>query len=126
MPYPHAGASYATIAPGPSGHGGRWTVFDWRGIYMVTVIGCALLVVAAGWIAYKMYVSYSSFGGTVEVIVYDAAIYPPILTGVGLYLVLPGFGIAWSAWMYVAIALVLIPIVVGGIKLMEKIGDREL
>ena len=94
---------------------------------MVTVIGYALLVVAAGWIAYKMSVSYNSAGGTAYAVpVYDAAIYPPILIAVGLYLILPGFDIEWSVWIYIAIGLVLIPVIAGGIRLMEEVGDKEL
>lgn len=94
---------------------------------MGTVIGYVLLVVAAGWIAYKMSVSYNSAGGTAFAVpVYDAAIYPPILTAVGLYLVLPSFAIDWSVWIYIAIGLVLVPVVVGAIRLMEEVGDREL
>jgi len=94
---------------------------------MGTVIGYVLFVVAAGWIAYKMNVSYNSAGGTAFAVpVYDAAIYPPILTAVGLYLVLPGFGIEWPVWAYIAIGVVLVPVIVGGIKLMEEVGDREL
>jgi uncharacterized membrane protein len=94
---------------------------------MGTVIGYVLLVVAAGWIAYKMSVSYNSAGGTAFAVpVYDAAIYPPILTAVGLYLVLPSFTIDWSVWIYIAIGLVLVPVVVGAIRLMEEVGDREL
>ncbi len=94
---------------------------------MATVIGYILLVIAAGWIGYKMYVSYNSAGGTAFAVpVYDAAIYPPILAAVGLYLVMPSFGIEWSAWAYVGVGLVLIPIVAGGIRLMEEVGDKEL
>lgn len=94
---------------------------------MVTVIGCVLIVIAIGWIAYKMNVSYNSAGGTAFAVpVYDAAIYPPILAAVGLYLAAPSLGIAWPVWIYVVIGLVLIPLVVGAIKLMEEVGDKEL
>ena len=94
---------------------------------MVTVIGYVLIVIAIGWIAYKMNVSYNSAGGTAFAVpVYDAAIYPPILIAVGLYLASPSLGIEWPVWIYVAIGLVLIPVVVGAIKLMEEVGDKEL
>ena len=94
---------------------------------MVTVIGYALIVIAIGWIAYKMNVSYNSAGGTAFAVpVYDAAIYPPILIAVGLYLASSSLGIEWPVWIYVAIGLVLIPVVVGSIKLMEEVGDKEL
>jgi|GEM_PF-1475243 len=94
---------------------------------MGTVIGYALIVIAIGWIAYKMKVSYNSAGGTAFAEpVYDAAIYPPILTGVGSYLVAPSLGLDWPVWSYIAIALVLVPLVVGAIKLMEELGDKEL
>jgi ABC-type spermidine/putrescine transport system permease subunit II len=94
---------------------------------MGTVIGYVLFVIAAGWIAYKMNVSYNSAGGTAFAVpVYDAAIYPPILTAVGLYLVLPSFGVEWPVWAYIAIGVALVPVIVGGIKLMEEVGDREL
>ena len=81
---------------------------------MGTVIGYALIVISIGWIAYKMNVSYNSAGGTAFAVpVYDAAIYPPILTAVGLYLASPSMGIEWPVWIYVAIGLVLIPVIVG-------------
>jgi hypothetical protein len=52
----------------------------------------------------------------------DAAIYPPILVGVGLYLI----GIAWPWWGYVAAGLGLVPVVVGALYLMQELGDKEL
>ena len=94
---------------------------------MATAIGYVLLVIAVGWIGYKMSVSYNSAGGTAFAVpVYDAAIYPPILIGVALYLVLPSWGIEWPWWAYVAAGVVLVPVVVGGIRLMEEVGDKEL
>ena len=94
---------------------------------MATVIGYVLLVVAVGWIGFKMYVSYNSAGGTAFAVpVYDAAIYPPILAAVGLYLVLPSFGVEWPWWAFVVAGLALVPLVVGGIRLMEEVGDKEL
>jgi uncharacterized membrane protein len=94
---------------------------------MGTIVGYVLVVVAVGWIGYKMSVSYNSAGGTAFAVpVYDAAIYPPILIAAGLYLVLPSFDIEWSVWTYVAIGLVLVPVIVGVIRLMEEVGDREL
>ncbi|NLF68227.1 MAG: hypothetical protein GX575_04140 [Candidatus Anammoximicrobium sp.] len=90
---------------------------------MATVIGYGLLVIAVGWIVYKLNVSYNSAGGTAfEVPVNDAAIYPPILIGVGLYLI----GIAWPWWGFVAAGLVLVPVVLGGLYLLQELGDKEL
>ncbi len=94
---------------------------------MGTVIGYALIVIAIGWIAYKSKVSYNSAGGTAFAEpVYDAAIYPPILVGVGLYLISPSLSLAWPVWIFIAISVGLVPIVVGVIKLMEELGDKEL
>jgi hypothetical protein len=90
---------------------------------MTTVIGYVLLVIAVGWIGYKMNVSYNSAGGTAFAVpVYDAAIYPPILIGVAIYLI----GIEWPWWGYVVAGVALVPIVAGGIRLMEEVGDKEL
>jgi formate hydrogenlyase subunit 3/multisubunit Na+/H+ antiporter MnhD subunit len=45
---------------------------------------------------------------------------------VGLYLVLPGWGLEWPWWGYVLVALALIPIVLGVNYWMMILGDKEL
>lgn len=93
---------------------------------MVSVIGYALLVVAVVWIAYRMRVSYMSAGGTVEVINRDAALFAPILVGVGLYLVLPNWDVHWPWWGFVLLGFVLLPVILGLNYLMQELGDKEL
>ena len=94
---------------------------------MTTALGYGLLVVAVGWFLYKLYVSYSSAGGTqFELPVYDAAIYPPVLFAVGLYFVLPNFEIIWPIWAFVAVAVGFGLVAWGAIRLMEEMGDRPL
>lgn len=91
------------------------------------ILGYVLMVAAAGWFLYKAVVSYNSAGGTdFAVPVFDAAVYPPIMTAVGLYLVLDHYEIGWSKWIYVAIWLGLTAVAVGAIKLAEEIGDKPL
>jgi hypothetical protein len=91
------------------------------------VWGYALLVIAGLWILYKVYVSFSSAGGTqFEVAVYDAAIYPPVIAAVGLYGVLPYHGVECSIWILVGIALGLGAVTAGVIRLAEELGDRPL
>lgn len=88
-------------------------------------VGYTCLIVAVIWIVYKVRVSYASFGGTVMVSVYDAAIFPPIVGTFGLYWVLPTFGIEWSIWIYVAIGLGLVVVVAITIRVAEDLGDRR-
>jgi hypothetical protein len=94
---------------------------------LMVVLGWVLIAVASGWFAYKMYISYTSAGGTdFAMPVYDAAIYPPILAGVGLYFVLPPLGIQWPFWAFVVIALGLAVLFGVSIRIMEEVGDKEL
>ena len=65
------------------------------------IFGGILIGVAALWILYKVYVSYSSGGGTAfEVPVYDAAIYPPVMSTGGLFLVQQNLDATWPVWAY--------------------------
>ncbi len=94
---------------------------------MTTVLGALLLVIAAGYFLYKVYVSYSSAGGTdFELPVNDGAMFPPVMAVAGLYLILNACEIDWAWWVYVAIWLVLTPVAWGVIRLSQEIGDREL
>lgn len=94
---------------------------------MQLFIGAVLLAVAAGWFFYKVYVAYTSAGGTDFALpIYDAAMYPPIMATVGLYLVLTLYEVPWSIWIYVAIWLVATLLAVGMLKLMEQLGDKPL
>lgn len=86
--------------------------------------GYAAIAVSVIWVVVKLYMAYHSAGGINVVVVYDAAVYPPILAAVGLYLVLPSLGIYWAAWVYVVIWAVTCAITAGAIRLMERLGDR--
>ena len=93
---------------------------------MIFIGGC-LLVVAAVWFIRKVHISYTSAGGTdFEMPVFDAAVYPPILTAVGLYLVLSSNDISWSVWIYVAIWAGTTAVAAGVIKLAGVWGDKPL
>jgi hypothetical protein len=93
----------------------------------VIYLGYALLGVAAIWIVYKIRVSYNSAGGTdFEVPVYDAALYPPVLAVVGLFLVLRAHEIAWPVWGYLLVWLGLTGLVAAAIRGFEELGDRPL
>ena len=93
----------------------------------MALIGYALIAIAAGWLLYKLYVSYSSAGGTdFAVPVYDAALYPPIMAAVGLYLVMWTADEAWSIWIYLGIWLGATAVCAGLIRLMEELGDQPL
>lgn len=90
------------------------------------VIGLLCIALAAIWILYKLYLAYNSAGGTVMVAVYDAAIFPPILAVLGLYLTLRAFDINYSLWIYPAICIGIGVLVIIGIKVAEEIGDGPL
>lgn len=93
----------------------------------MALIGFALLGAAVVWYLYKLYVSYSSAGGTDFMLpVFDAALYPPILATVGLYLVLRYFEIDLSIWIYVAIWFGSTILSAVTIKLAELVGDKPL
>jgi hypothetical protein len=90
-------------------------------------IGYAMIGAAAIWFLYKLYVSYTSAGGTDFALpVFDAALYPPILVAVGLYLVLPAYEVNWSVWIYIAIWVGSTVLAVAAIKLAEFLGDKPL
>ena len=92
---------------------------------VMTVVGYVLIAVAAIWLLYKLYVSYTSGGGTdLMVPVYDAAMYPPMLCAFGLYWVLPTYGINWSIWIYVGLWLGLTVTAVAAIRGIAELGDR--
>ena len=87
----------------------------------------AIIVIAAVWFLYKLYLSYSSAGGTDFLIsVYDAAMYPPVIAVVGLYFVLPTYEINWSIWIYGGIWIGLTAVAALSLRIVEEIGDRPL
>ena len=88
--------------------------------------GYFAIVVAVIWLLVKLYVAYDSVGGTVMVVIYDAAVYPPIIGVVGLYLVLSSNGVDYAAWIYLIIWAVTTGLAAGAIRLMEEIGDKPL
>ena len=92
------------------------------------VIFCYLLIVGAlCWFLYKLYMSFSSAGGTdFAVSVYDGALYPPVLAVIGLYWVLPTYDVQWSIWIYVGIWVGITLLFAGSIRLAEELGDRPL
>jgi len=92
----------------------------------MTIIGWILIVVAALWLIYKVYLAYQSSGGRMVVTVYDAAVYPPLMVAAGLFWVLPTFGVNLSIWIYIGIAAGLVILAAGCIKIAEEIGDRPL
>jgi hypothetical protein len=87
-------------------------------------VGYVAIAVAVIWLLVKLRVAYGSAGGTIMVVVYDAAVYPPIIGVVGLYLVLSAFQIDLAFWIYLAVWAVTAGVAVGAIRLMEEIGDK--
>ena len=93
----------------------------------MVLIGFALLAIAVVWYLRKLYVSYTSAGGTDFMMpVYDAALYPPILAAVGLYLVLGYFEVTLAIWIYVGIWFGSALLAAVTIKLVELVGDKPL
>jgi len=91
------------------------------------LIGYAMIGVAAIWFLYKLYVSYTSAGGTdFAMPVFDAAMYPPILVAIGFYLVLGAYAVDWSVWIYIGIWFGSTVLAVATIKLAEFLGDKPL
>ncbi len=88
--------------------------------------GYVAIAVAVIWLLVKLYVAYGSAGGTVMVVVYDAAVYPPIIGVVGAYLVLSTNKIDLAVWIYLVIWAITTGVAVGAIRLMEEIGDKPL
>ncbi len=86
-----------------------------------------MLILAAGWFFYKVYVAYTSAGGTdFAMPIYDAAMYPPIIATIGLYLTLTAQEIEWSVWLYVGTWVGVTLLAVGLLWLMEQLGDKPL
>jgi hypothetical protein len=83
------------------------------------------MIVAVVWVLLKIRLSYNSFGGTVMVTVYDAAIFPPFIGVFGLYWVAGSFGIDYSVWLYVGLEVVLAILVAIVIRVAENLGDRR-
>ncbi len=89
--------------------------------------GAALIAVAAGWFCYKVYVAYTSAGGTdFAMPIYDAAMYPPMMLAIGLYLTLTALEMTYSIWIYVGIWVVATLLAVGLLWLTEQMGDKPL
>ena len=89
--------------------------------------GVALIAVATGWFFYKVYIAYTSAGGTdFAMPIYDAAMYPPIMGTLGLYLTLTAYEVEWSIWMYVGIWVAATLLAIGLLWLMEQLGDKPL
>ena len=91
----------------------------------MTIIGYVCLVIAVVWILHKLRVSYLSFGGTVMVTVYDAAVFPPLIGMLGLYWVLPTLGVEFPIWVYPIIGIGVAVLVAIGIRVAEELGDRR-
>jgi hypothetical protein len=91
----------------------------------MAIFGYICLIVAAIWITYKVCVSYTSFGGTVMVTVYDAAIYPPFIGAFGLFWVFRSLEINWPIWTYCLVWIGLTAFVVIAIRIAEDFGDRR-
>ena len=86
-----------------------------------------MLILAAGWFFYKVYVAYTSAGGTdFAMPIYDAAMYPPIIGTIGLYLTLTAQEIEWTVWIYVGIWVGVTLLAIGLLWLMEQLGDKPL
>jgi hypothetical protein len=91
----------------------------------MVLVGYALLVIAALWLIYKVVLAFNSAGGTdLMLVVYDAAVYPPLLVAVGLFLVFRSR--EWPFWIYALVWLGSTGLAAGAIRLSEEIGDRRL
>ena len=89
--------------------------------------GAALIAVATGWFFYKVYVAYTSAGGTdFAMPIYDAAMYPPMMLTLGLYLTLTTLEVAYSVWTYVGIWVAVTLLAIGVLWLTEQLGDKPL
>jgi hypothetical protein len=93
----------------------------------VLIFGYILIGVAAIWFLRKLWISFTSAGGTdFAMPIYDAAMYPPVIAVIGLFLVLRAYEIQWSWFIYVGIGIALVLLAVGALKLAEELGDRPL
>jgi 1,4-dihydroxy-2-naphthoate octaprenyltransferase len=93
--------------------------------FNMSIVGYVCIIVAVIWIVLKIRLSYMSFGGTVMVTVYDAAIFPPFIGVFGLYWVAGSFGIDYSIWAYVGLAFAVAVLVIVAIRVAEELGDRR-
>lgn len=92
---------------------------------MMTIIGYLCVIIAVVWILHKVRVSYLSFGGTVMVSVYDAAIFPPLIGAFGLYWVLPTLGFELPIWAFAIIGIGVAVLVAIGVRVAEELGDSR-
>ncbi|MFV1965715.1 MAG: hypothetical protein ACC628_09860 [Pirellulaceae bacterium] len=91
------------------------------------IFGYALIVSATIWFLRKLYISFTSAGGTdFQMPIYDAAMYPPVIAVAGLLLVLRAYKIHWSWLIYAGIGIVLALVAWGALRLAEELGDRPL
>lgn len=88
--------------------------------------GYVAIAVAVIWFLFKLYAAYDSVGGTVMVVIYDAAVFPPIIGVVGLYLVLYSYQVDLAFWIYMIIWAVTTAVAAGALRLMEEFGDKPL
>jgi 1,4-dihydroxy-2-naphthoate octaprenyltransferase len=92
---------------------------------MITIFGYICVLIAVVWILHKVRVSYLSFGGTVMVSVYDAAIFPPLIGAFGLYCVLPTLGFDLPIWAFAVIGLGVAILTAIAVRVAEELGDRR-
>lgn len=91
------------------------------------ILGILLIVAAAIWLCFKLYVAYSSVGATDGLVAfYDGAVYPPIMIAVGLFLTLRQLEVGWPWWAYVLVWIGGAAAAVGLMKLLVELGDKEL
>jgi len=94
---------------------------------MMLAIGIGLIVLAAAWLLYKTCLAFNSGGGTdMMLVVYDAAVYPPLLATIGAYLLVQTRQLNWPLWSYLLLWLGLTAAAAGLIRVSEEIGDRRL
>ena len=94
---------------------------------MMLALGIGLIAIAIAWLLYKTILAFNSAGGTdMMLVVYDAAVYPPILATVGVYLLAQSRQLGWPLWSFLILWPVLIAVAAGTIRLSEEIGDRRL
>lgn len=93
----------------------------------MTVLGFVLIGIAVVWLCYKLYVAYHSGGGTSMMVpVYDAAVYPPMMSAFGAYWVVRWLALEWPIWAFIVIWVVTTALAAGAIRLAEELGDRPL
>jgi hypothetical protein len=92
----------------------------------VIIVGYICIAIAVVWFIVKAYVAYSSVGDTLGTVYKDAALYPPILTAFGLFLVLPTLEINWPWWIFLGLWLGSAALAWGALWGMVELGDKEL